>query len=134
MSNINEMIENFKDFAELKVYSEAQYTTIVQLSKKIQDLEIERNNLKSILEQSTPLLQVNTDPKIKDEETICVRQLQILNNESKNRELTYEECKKVEIYTKILVSLRNKDKNKENDAGKKDTDELLRLVEGGKIE
>lgn len=108
MSSIDKMIDNFKDFAELKAYAEAQYRLTVELSKKINALEEERNDLKKVIENSHKGLIL--DPAkaqelfvgVKDEEAICLMQLKLLRNISIERELTLEEAKRVEIYNKIL--------------------------------
>jgi hypothetical protein len=64
-----------------------------------------------------------------DEETICRVQLHLLNNASMLRELTMEETKKVEIYTKLLSQINNTKKKQPNDAldSLSDTD-LLKIV------
>lgn len=61
-----------------------------------------------------------------DAETICLVQLALLNNYSMQRELTLEECKKAEIYTKTIVMLRSKQDKKEVDTvGALSNEELL---------
>ena len=49
-----------------------------------------------------------SDLTTSDEETICVVQLAILKSLAMNRELTLEECKKTEIFCKVLKDIRNK--------------------------
>lgn len=131
---IDDMIKNFKDTAEFEAFYEAQQQTIVQLSKKIKFLEDEKQNLLQQL-AAAPVSNVERDPNapsIKDEEQICTTQLQLLKMNSNSRELTAEECKKVEIYVKVLNMVRGKDTKMEDEYKKKNVDELLSLVQGGK--
>lgn len=129
---IEEMAQNFKEFAELKEFSESQHKTINELSKKIVQLEQEKEHLKDLLEKNTQGLAILSE-KEKNEEKICIHQLSLLKEESDKRLLTYEETKKVEIYAKVLSSIRNGEKKKEDELGKKEIGDLLSLVEGEKI-
>lgn len=111
------MLEEVKDMAELRVFSEAQQRTILKLSKKNKELEEEVSHLKKLLESQTPLVQ--TDPSIglpaekfltSDQEAICRMELNKLKQSSFERELTLEEAKRVDIYSKILNVLENSPK------------------------
>lgn len=133
----SQMVKEFKDMAELQQFAEAQYKTIIELSKKIQKLEEEKKNAENMLKQSVPLIGATKEIVIndedlltKDEEKICLDQLKLLNSKSKSQELTFEETKKVEIYSKVLNSLRQgPDKKIKDPAKKKDTAELLRMMD-----
>ena len=101
---------------DAKAYQKAQQSTIIsqtrqinelrkkleELSKQCETLTIENTKLKALAPASS------LDTTIPDEESICLVQLALLNNMSMQRELTLEECKKTEIYSKVLVTLRNK--------------------------
>ena len=109
MDSIDKMLEQIKDFASLQKYAEAQYKTILSLSRKVKVLEEENVELKDLLEKSTPVL--NEEKKnfvayqveaSSDEEMIAKVQLARMKEISMDRELTLEEAKRVEIFTKIL--------------------------------
>lgn len=129
------MSEQFKELAEKQFHIEAQHNTIVELSKKINALESERDHLKLLLEQSTPLLDTS---KLEgelmgssNEEMICRAQIAKLNMISSQRELTLEECRKLEIYSKILNTLQNRPKTIKLEAKKLEDGELLKLLDNG---
>ena len=61
-----------------------------------------------------------------DAETIAVVQLALLRNYAMQRELTLEECKKSEIYVKILKELRStQPKEKQESIDNLSNEELL---------
>jgi hypothetical protein len=129
--NFDSMVKQFKDFGELKEYSNAQFNTIIELNKQINKLKEENEHLQRLLETGvqkqsgadlTPFI-------ISPEEEICLTQLRILNDISKRSSLTLEECRKVEIYAKILSSLRGQTKDVKGEHKNVDTKELLKLAE-----
>lgn len=127
----DEMIKDFKEYAELKSYAEAQHKTIVNLTKKNKGLEDEVNHLKKLLESSTPLVAPNNKFErliLTDEEAISVTQLEKLRDISLMRELTLEEAKRFEIFYKVLNSVRSKPKTIDATAKELGNDELLALV------
>lgn len=131
----NYMLQNLKDASEKDAFIEAQNKTIIQLTKKIQKLEEERNHLKSLLEQSVPLVKTEESGiahrlLTTDEETICATQLKILKDKSMLGELTLEESKKVELFSKILAANRNIPKIFETKSKQLKNEDLLALVEG----
>ncbi|NBO22412.1 hypothetical protein EBU94_03600 [bacterium] len=111
------MIAEYRDYSQLKVFAESQFRTIVELSKKIQELEDKKIELERLLEHTNPLeISANSskiDLNISDEEFICRTQLRMLKELSIRAELTKEEAQKVEIYSGILRSL-NKNANEES--------------------
>lgn len=113
MSNLNNMGLEFKEYAELKQFAEAQQKTILTLSKQIKQKDEEIKHLQKLLSDSTPVIKdespliLNTESM--DEEAICRMELRKLRECSVERELTLEEAKKVDIYTKLLINLKNKD-------------------------
>lgn len=135
MDSIDKMLDQFKDFASLQKYAEAQYKTILSLSRRVKVLEEENVELKDILEKSTPLL--NEEKKnffigqveaSSDEEMIAKVQLARMKEISMERELTLEEAKRVEIFTKILT---NKGSNNTIaiQTQKMNSDDLLKMLE-----
>lgn len=128
----DEMIKDFKELAELKNYAEAQYNTIVELTKKKQHLENEVLHLKGLLESTAPLLPTeNLVEKLitSDEEAIAKMQLSKLRDLSLTRELTLEEAKRFEIFYKVLNSLRSNSKTIDGKSKSLKDNELLALLE-----
>ncbi len=124
------MVSNlFDDQEDLKVFAEAQTKTIINLNKKINELNDEIKHLKSVLSKSTPIISTNLIEESDDEETIARMQLRLLKNVSLERELTYEETKKVDIYAKLLLTLMGRNKNKVSPGKDLSTEDLLKLVE-----
>lgn len=136
MDQIDQMLSDFKEVSEIKLFTEAQHKTIIELSKKIKKLEDENNHLKKLLETSTPLIDSDKKDLIQsqsfltsDEETICVTQLNKLRDVSFERELTLEESRRVEIFSKILTTLRNSPKTIKVESKKYTDAELIALIE-----
>lgn len=130
------MLEEVKDLAELRVFSEAQQKTILKLSKKNKELEEEVSHLKKLLESQTPLVQ--TDPSVglpaekfltSDQEAICRMELNKLKQSSFERELTLEEAKRVDIYSKILNVLENSPKTIKVETKSIPSQDLMSLVQ-----
>jgi len=120
--SIDKLAEQYTETeSESKGYIKAQQATIISKTKNINEL---RKKLEELSRQCETLTIENTklkalapasslDAAIPDEESICLVQLALLNNMSMQRELTLEETKKTEIYSKILVTLRSKKPEKE---------------------
>lgn len=135
------MINSFKDPEQLKALCDSQYKTIIELSKKIQELELENKTLKddSKLKASFTGNAIKLPEKegeiVKlaktDQEVICTMQLFHIKNNALNRELTLEEARKVEIYSKILSSLNRNDDSKDAEFKKLSDDDLLKELENG---
>lgn len=105
-----------KDVMHAKMHIQAQHNTIVQLSKEIQKLKEKNRQLELLISQQTPVVGNTDTPEYKmnldmdDEETICRLQLKKLRDKAMISELTLEEAKRVEIYTKIIMSKENQPK------------------------
>lgn len=135
------MINSFKDPEQLKALCDSQYKTIIELSKKIQELEQENKTLKD----DSKLKAAFTGNVLKlpekegeivklaktDQEVICTMQLFHIKNNALNRELTLEEARKVEIYSKILATLNSKDGSKDAEFKKLSDDDLLKELQNG---
>lgn len=116
---------------EKLAYLDAQFKTITNLNKQIEQLKAEKKHLEELLKE-TPLPVLGTDINTSDdpeEIKICKDQLKMLNGVSKDRELTMEEARKVDIYAKILLQNKDPNKKKPSVVDKMTTQELLRLVE-----
>ncbi len=131
------MDQDTKDCAKLQAYSNAQTNTIIELSRKLKGAQDEVSHLKKLLEGSVPLIKAegsNTGitSNTNDQEYICRTEINKLRDISRDRELTLEECKKLDIYSKILKDLAsNPPKLNESEAKKASTAELLALVKTG---
>lgn len=109
---IDKMIAQFKSLEDLQAFCKAQQKTLIDLTKKLKGSEDEIKHLKKLLEGAVPV--INAPAKIdfsaNDEEAIAREQLYLLKKISAEKELTLEETKRYEIYTKMLISLKEKPK------------------------
>lgn len=133
MSQIDKTVAQYKDFQQLQEFAQAQQTTIIQLSKKIQRLEDERDHLKTLLESSVPLIKPEGNQVQQfaedDSEFICTMEIGKLKKRSLETELTYEETRKLSEYFKILTQINSRTKHNEKEVKDLDTKDLLKLVE-----
>lgn len=124
------------DEEDAKAYQKAQASVVVNLTRQNNDL---RKKLEEMSEQLEKLTIENTKLKAlgngteiekgNDAETICLVQLALLNNYSMQRELTLEETKKAEIFTKTLILLRGKQEKQEvNTIGALSNEELMEAM------
>lgn len=114
-----------QDNQDLQEFCNSQQKLILDLTRKITLLESEKEHLKNLLETSIPVF---TTIEISDEEQIAREQLRRLNHISKDRELTLEESKRVDIFSKILISLKEKKDDIPTSAKHLSDNELLQLV------
>lgn len=130
-SNFDKIVGQLKDIAELQAYADAQYKTIVDQNKKINEL-LEKNKSLEGLVTALPSKPDNVvqfpQLHISPEEEICLKQLENLRQSSAARELTLEECRKVECYAKILLQIRNNTKDVDAKFKKLSTEDLLKLT------
>jgi len=141
MDQLDKMLEQFKDIGSLQKFAEAQQKTIQALTRKLKITEEENLELKDRLD-SLPIASVSAaSPQIlqledltygSDEEVISKIQLARLKEVSMERELTLEEAKRVEIFSKIIAT---KEKNKTFDVSAKrmDSSDLLKMLENEPI-
>lgn len=134
--SLEKMLDEAKDFAELRVFSEAQQKTILKLTKKNKELEEEVVHLKKLLETTAPVIAPDNAPAIQadkflttDQEAICRMQLNRLKEVSYERELTLEEAKRVEIFSKIINVLENSPKTIKVETKNVDSKDLMSLIE-----
>lgn len=113
-NNLDKMSIKFKEFSELQMFAEAQQKTIISLTKKLNEKEDEIKHLKKLIEGAVPLLPSSESQSIiinladTDEKNICKLELNKLKKLSLDRELTLEEAKKVDIYSKLLLAIDSK--------------------------
>jgi hypothetical protein len=132
--SIDRTILQYKELEQLQEFAQAQQKTIIQLSKKLQKSEDEKAHLEKLLASSVPLIREEGKPLAEkmlttSEEAICVMQLDKLRDISTARELTLEETRRVEIFSKILSTFRNMPKTIEIKSKQLSNEELLSLVE-----
>lgn len=126
--SIDKMLSELKDISELKKFAEAQNKTILNLSKELKESKDKIKHLEKLLESTTDIIPRDNKKYEKEDEEISIRQLQLLRDLSAERELTLEEAKKVDTYSKILQNTKN---FKEEEAPKTkgiETADLLKLV------
>ena len=130
---IDKTILQYKELNQLQEYAMAQQTTIIQLSKKIQKIEDERDHLKTLLESSVPLLKTQPEGVNQisgdDTEYICTVEISKLKNMTLERELTYEECKRLDTYFRILNQINSRPTQREKEVKDLKTEDQLKLVE-----
>lgn len=138
--SIDNITEQFKNFTELQAFASSQYKTIIELSKRINNLEEKNEQLQKLLDQSIPKepsLQAKSlvVANASDEEIICRYELRKLKEKSEsNDELTLEESKRVDIYTKLLQILSGKKEAPAKPTEKLTPEQLmglLKAVDGG---
>jgi len=133
--SLNSMFEETKELSDLRAFSEAQQRTIVQLTKKIKQLEEERDSLKNSIETKAIVTDAQDKPTVaekfltSDQETICRIQLMKLREIALDREMTLEETKKVEIFSKIIASIENAPKTIKIDTKSLENGDLMSLLE-----
>jgi tRNA splicing endonuclease len=130
--NFDKIVGQIKDLAELQAYADAQYKTIVDLNKKINELKDKNQSL----EYAAAALAVKPSNvvefpslHISAEEEICLKQLENLRGISSSRDLTLEEARRLEIYAKILIQIRSNIKDVDGKFKKMSTDDLIKLAQ-----
>lgn len=130
---ITEIADKFKDDLISKETFDAQTAVLITLNKKLKHIEDENEHLKKLLKSSNPII-VSMDEAGLDEELISRSELRKLRQISQERELTMEETKKVEIYSKIMANIANKPKTIEVYAKNLKSEELMSQLESGQDE
>ena len=120
------LAEKYKNKEELQAYAEAQYKTIIKLTKQIARLQEDNEILKQKLNAMPSTVNIENPKGITDEEAICVMEIHKLRAKSLNDELTMEECRKLETYVKTLATVRNQPKKSEISTQNISTDDLLK--------
>lgn len=136
---VKNYFNTFKTEEEFKAYIEAQQQSFIEVSKKVKNLEDENVNLqkkieKLKLEQNKVTVSSLEAQDVSHSEIICLSQIELLKKRTEERELTYEESKKFEIFTKIYQQIKTAKKIGDEDLKKLSNDELLRVIQGGKSE
>ena len=125
-NNIDFIAEKYKTKEDLKAYADAQYKTIIKLTKRIAKLEDEKKELLKKVEDASIKMAIDNPTGVSDEEAICVMELNKLRNKSLVEDLTMEECRKVETYVKTLATIRNQPKKIDINTKGMSTEDLLK--------
>lgn len=131
----DKMINTFKTFDDLSAFARAQQKTLIELTKKNKSYEEEIKHLKKLLEGAVPVIsdRPQVDFSANDEEAIAREQLFRLKQLSNEKELTLEEAKRVEIFSKILTAGKGKPKDINGNSRQPNEAELLTLLSSSKI-
>ena len=127
MLKIDNLLSQFSDMSELRQFAEAQHNQIIALTQRIHELEEEKSNGSSLVlaPEASRLDKIEES----DEEVICRIEIRKLRTSSMQRELTLDECRKLDTYAKILNQSKNLPKTIEVKARKLSTAELLALAD-----
>lgn len=124
------MLKEFKTELELKNFAQASLKTISDLQKKNKALTVEVEHLQSLVVTAVPI--VNSSPLDIGEDDVEISKMELkkLRERSYSKELTLEESKRVEIYSKILNN-KNKSTDIPNERAVKsiDINNLLAIAE-----
>lgn len=125
--DINTLIANYTSYDELKIFAEAQFRQIQNLTKKNKDLQekLERANKPAPIIDTGGILNVSKE----DAKVICQIQLNLLRQAAMERELNTDEAKRVELYNRILKEDAVKDNSKDQAVQASSVADLLKLVE-----
>ena len=120
------------DKKELQAICNAQIDQIFELKSEIEKQKQEILHLKDLLYNATPV--ISPTSTIADEEFIALNELKKLKYKSQQEDLTYEDAKRVELYFKVINTIKNpKQKEDELKPKKYSTEELLSQVDLNKI-
>lgn len=95
ISNITELTEGFQDAVILKAENERLIKVIEALRKELMEKTEKLSHMETLMIKTIPAF-----VKVSPEEEICEIQIQMLRSVSKDRELTLEETKKLDILIK----------------------------------
>lgn len=133
MAKVEEIYGPLKTLEEKQAFIEAQHKTINQLTEQIRELEEKNRQLEQMVVSNVPVL---TNPGSNgtgvygsEEELIAREQLKMFALIATEREFTLEETRKVDIYAKLLIAVKQqKEKPKSSTEGMSPA-QLLKLVE-----
>lgn len=122
--DIDQLAQSFKTLKELRHYCDSQMMVISELNKKIVALQEENKHLQDLLSKSTPIISdasgsLEIYKNMTNELAVCLMQIKILKEKSEDGELSLEDTKKLEIYTKLLLNLKT-----DKPAGNKEVSDL----------
>lgn len=129
MSKVSEIFGSFKSEKEKEDFMNAQFATITNLTKQVEDLKAKNKHLQELLSKSPlPTIEKTEENSVPEEIRICREQLKLLQNVSQDRELTMEEARKVEIYSKIITQAKDPSKKAKSPLDGLSTEQLLKIA------
>lgn len=130
-SNIIELFGKMDTDQEKLDFMTAQFEVITSLNKQVDQLKIEKRHLEQLLKDAVPVINIlptKEQETLTEEQRICKEQLVLLKSFSQGRELTMEEARKVEIYSKILFQTQDKNKKSKSQVDDLPIADLLKIV------
>lgn len=82
----------------------------IHIQKQNTELKLEIAHLKDLLAASVPLIGNNINIQVPKEQAACEIQIEMINAKAKDRELSLEETKRLEILIKSLYLIKDKSK------------------------
>lgn len=101
-------MEDSIDIDVLEKEAKALYKSIEKYQKENEALRKEVTHLKELLTFTAPLINKEVRIEVPKEQAACEIQLEMLHRKSKERELTLEETKRLEILIKSLYLIKDK--------------------------
>jgi len=102
--------KKFKGALEIEAYATELFVRCKKLTEENISLREKINHLQNLLGDIPS--QLTTQP-LSDEEFICINELKKIKALSEERILTFEETRKTETYSKLLLGFKQKDKKKD---------------------
>lgn len=96
------------DIIELEKESQALYSSIDKYQRENDALRKEVAHLKELLTFTAPLIKSDVKIEVPKEQAACEIQLEMLHRKAKEREMTLEETKRLEILIKSLYLIKDK--------------------------
>lgn len=133
MAKVSDIYGPTKTLEEKDAFIEAQHKTINQLTDQIRSLEEKNRQLESMMVKTIPVLgePQKSSYDTTEEEFIAREQLKMFALIATEREFTMEEARKIDIYAKLLMAIKQQDKKVASPAEKLSPAQLLKLVEDG---
>jgi hypothetical protein len=126
--SIKTMAQEFSK-TELQEYANKQHIALTRAQIKIKELEEEVSHLKTLLTSTTPLIQITDENKVEiittPEKEIVETQIQILKRRSLDRELSFEDTKKLETLVRTAKLIDGEKIIKTDKSKSKTSDEIL---------
>ncbi len=129
MSKVESLFGQFKSNEEREQFMQAQLQVITNLTKTSEEQKTKIKHLEDLLRDATRPIPSKEEQLISNEELIAKEQILLLRVTSSERDLTLEECRKLDTYVKILLSLRDNQKKPVSTVANLDAKALLKLVE-----
>ncbi len=129
MSKVESLFGQFKSNEEREQFMQAQLQVITNLTKTSEEQKTKIKHLEDLLRDATRPIPSKEEQLISNEELISKEQISLLRVTSSERDLTLEECRKLDTYVKILLSLRDNQKKPVSTVANLDAKAILKLVE-----